>query len=56
MDIDTLRMGTVITRMGTTDLIVTMGIRRVLRTIATTGIEFTAITATIIGITATNLK
>jgi hypothetical protein len=56
MDIDTLRMGTVITRTGITDLIVTMGIPRVLPTIGTTGIESTAITATIIAITATNSK
>ena len=53
---DTLRTDTVITRTGTTDLIVTMGIPQVLRTTGTTGIEFTAITATIITTTATNLK
>jgi hypothetical protein len=47
-------MGIATIRMDTTDLIDTMVITRVLRTIGTKGIEFTAITD-IITTTATNL-
>jgi hypothetical protein len=49
-------MDTAITRMDTTDLIDTMAITQAPRTIGTTGIEFTVITATIIITIATNLK